>query len=75
MRILTCLPLDANRDLIDNLKLANSAMTLWLIVTVYFYYRYEVRPRRFPSYIRLYSEIYDSVKVSLLNHPDFTSLP
>ena len=63
MRILTCLPLDANRELIDNLKIANSAMTFWLIVTVYFYYRYEVRPRGgYPvilGYV-VYLVVYDS---------------
>lgn len=42
VRILTCFPLDDNRGLIDNLKIGNSALTLWLLVTVYFYYRYEV---------------------------------
>ncbi|KAJ1478328.1 hypothetical protein T484DRAFT_1817945 [Baffinella frigidus] len=41
VRILTCFPLDDNRGLIDNLKIGNSALTLWLLVTVYFYYRYE----------------------------------
>ena len=43
VRILTCLSSDVKREIIDNLEIANSAMTLWLIVTLYFYYRCEVR--------------------------------
>ena len=43
VRILTCLPSDVKREIIDNLEIADSAMTLWLIVTLYFYYRCEVR--------------------------------
>jgi hypothetical protein len=41
LQVLTCFSIDHSRELIDQLKIANSGMTAWLILTVYFYYRYE----------------------------------